>query len=350
GSPPTSTRPCARNNASISACGRPPINGSWSLIPAYSALVRAFWAEPSRTLGSNWLSMLTRRPPGRNTRIHSSIAASGCGSVHSTCRLMTRSKLASGNGNCSASASSKRTASDCAAAFRRASASIAGAKSMPVTRWPCAASSRLRNPVPQPASSASSGPRPPTTRSRMRSQAARSAAVLMLWPKPASNPAARRPQWAATCSLTGSCSMAGMSCPLVLAAKLYTDGVPALRYSLSALQGGEGTPCDVPSLQSGQLGQGFEGLGVAADRVEQEVVGALPDQLFELLGDLFRRAVDAGGVGARRVAIDHGEPAQEFLARHLRPLVDRQEHPLRDREGRGVAAGLLQRLLQYRHR
>ena len=42
--------------------------------------------------------MIASRPPGRSTRSHSSSAASGCGSVHSTCRLITRSKLPSGYG------------------------------------------------------------------------------------------------------------------------------------------------------------------------------------------------------------------------------------------------------------
>ena len=61
------------------------------------ALVRAFsrcgGAEASLYCAP---SMIASRPPGRSTRIHSSIAASGCGRVHSTCRLITRSKLPAG--------------------------------------------------------------------------------------------------------------------------------------------------------------------------------------------------------------------------------------------------------------
>jgi len=53
-----------------------------------------------------WLSTTMSRPPGRSTRIHSSIAPSGCGNVHKRCRLMAISKLAAVKGSCSASASS----------------------------------------------------------------------------------------------------------------------------------------------------------------------------------------------------------------------------------------------------
>ena len=81
---------------------------SWSPIAAYSLLARAPPADPRRAPASNCPSRMTRRAPGRRTRIHSSIAASGCGSVQSTWRLMTRSKLPGENGSCSASASSSR--------------------------------------------------------------------------------------------------------------------------------------------------------------------------------------------------------------------------------------------------
>jgi len=104
-------------------------------------------------------------------------------------------------------------AARCSAALRRASASIAGAKSIPVTRCPREASSRLRNPVPQPASSTSSALRPASTRPKIRSHATRSAAVRMLCPKSSSKCAARRPQWAATCCFTGSVSTALIALP-----------------------------------------------------------------------------------------------------------------------------------------
>ena len=67
--------------------------------------MRAFSWQPgcapaTRSLPSSTApSTTTSRAPGRNTRIHSSIAASGCGRVHSTCRLIARSKLAGANGN-----------------------------------------------------------------------------------------------------------------------------------------------------------------------------------------------------------------------------------------------------------
>ena len=69
---------------------------------------------------------------------------------------------------------------------------IDGAKSMPVTRCPRDASSRLKKPVPQPMSSTSSAPAAGRIKSRIRSQAARSAGLRMLWPKSASKCAARR--------------------------------------------------------------------------------------------------------------------------------------------------------------
>src|SRR5438477_7744798 len=316
GSPATSTRPCARSSASISCCGRPPRNGNRSPIAAYSVLERAFCGEGSRTLGSNWLSITASRPPGRNTRIHSSIAASGCGSVHSTWRVITRSKLASENCNASASPSSKRTARLCSdAAFRRASASICGAKSTPVTRCPRPASSRLRNPVPQPTSSASRGARPPTARATMRSQAARSASVRMLCPKSLSNPAARRFQCAATCCFTSS---------------------------VSAIV--------APLFQSGQLGERFDLLLVAAGRVQQQMIGALGGQRLELLGDLLGGAVNAAGIDPRRIFVDDRKPAQEFLARNIGPLMHAEKDTLRDRESLGVAPLRRQRFLQDRYR
>src|SRR5262249_30411958 len=116
----------------------------------------------------------------------------------------TRWKRRGAKGSCSASASSKRTDRPRAAALRRASSIIAEAKSTPTTWCPRAASSRARKPVPQPTSSASTPGRPSRTRSKMRSQAARSPGVRMLWPKSSSKLGARRPQWVATCCLTGS--------------------------------------------------------------------------------------------------------------------------------------------------
>src|ERR1051326_3418068 len=227
---------------------------------------------------------------------------------------MTRSKLASEKRSASASPSSKRTGRPSrVAAFRCASASICGAKSMPVTRCPWLASSRLKNPVPQPTSSASSGARPPTTSARMRSQAVRSARVRMLCPKSLSNPGARRFQCAATCCLTSS--------------------VCAIARSLK--------PC--------QFGQGFGLLLVAAGRAEQQMGGAVRRPCFELLGNLLRRAVNAAGIDARRVLVDDGEPAQQFLARDIGPLMHTEKDALRDRESRRVAPLRRQCLLQDRY-
>src|SRR5262249_12410253 len=106
----------------------------------------------------------------------------------------------------------------------------------------------------------------------MRSQAARSAAVLMLWPKPASNPGARRPQWAATCCLTKSVS-------------------PELRRQGSLGETGDRRQC-------------FELLDMARDRVEQQMVGAHRNQFLEPLAHLLGGAVDTRGVGALGVVVN----------------------------------------------
>src|SRR5262249_12579821 len=198
------TRPCVFTGISMSSRDRPLRNGSWSPIAAYSSLARAIPDERARPPVSNWPSTTARRPPGRSTRIHSSMASSGCGSVQSRWRLMTRWKRRGAKGSCSASASSKRTDRPRAAALRRASSIIADAKSTPTTWCPRAASSRARKPVPQPTSSASRPGRPSRTRSKMRFQAVRSPGVRMLWAKSSSKLGARRFQWVATCCLTRS--------------------------------------------------------------------------------------------------------------------------------------------------
>jgi len=69
-------------------------------------LLRALSRGSSEALTSAWLSTTMSRPPGRSTRIHSSIARSGCGNVHNRCRLTAISKLAAAKGSSSASASS----------------------------------------------------------------------------------------------------------------------------------------------------------------------------------------------------------------------------------------------------
>src|SRR5436309_3065431 len=65
------------------------------------------------------------------------------------------------------------------------------------------------------------------------------------------------------------------------------------------------------STASGQphdLGQRLELLGVAADRVEQEMVRAHAHELLQPLTHLLGRAVHTGGIGAVRVVIDRREP------------------------------------------
>jgi hypothetical protein len=75
-------------------------------------------------------------------------------------------------------------------------------------------------------------------------------------------------------------------------------------------------------------GERFHVFGVATDGVEEEVVCAEGDQLVQSLPDLLGRAVDAGGVGTGRVAIDDGEPAVELFACHFRAFVHGHEHTL----------------------
>jgi len=50
-------------------------------IEAYSALLRAVSSSSGEALISAWLSTTMSRPPGRNTRSHSSIARSGFGNA-----------------------------------------------------------------------------------------------------------------------------------------------------------------------------------------------------------------------------------------------------------------------------
>src|SRR5438874_2715334 len=77
--------------------------------------------------------------------------------------------------------------------------------------------------------------------------------------------------------------------------------------------------------------------------------GAVCRQRFELLSDLLGGAVNAAGIDPRRIFVDDREPAQEFLARNIGPLMHAEKDALRDRESLGVAALRRQRFLQDRY-
>src|SRR5262245_63891626 len=74
------------------------------------------------------------------------------------------------------------------------------------------------------------------------------------------------------------------------------------------------------------------------------------DQLLELLANLLRSAVNAGGVRAGGVVIDDAVPAVQLVARSVGALVDGQEHALGDRKRPGIAPSLLEMLAEERDR
>src|SRR5438128_11139010 len=70
--------------------------------------------------------------------------------------------------------------------------------------------------------------------------------------------------------------------------------------------------------------------GVAANGIEQQVVGAHLHELFELLGHLLRGAVKSRRISPGRIPIHDGEPAEELLASHSRVVVHRDKQALGD--------------------
>src|SRR5205085_8697218 len=64
--------------------------------------------------------------------------------------------------------------------------------------------------------------------------------------------------------------------------------------------------------EPGEFGHRLQLLGVARDRVQQQMSGTGGDQILEPLAHLLGRAVDARRVGAGRIVVDLGEPAVEL--------------------------------------
>src|SRR5262249_40813763 len=84
----------------------------------------------------------------------------------------------------------------------------------------------------------------------------------------------------------------------------------------------------IDALHSRHRGERLQLLAEPADGVEEQMIGAQAHQLLQLLAHLGRRAVDARGVGAVGVPIHDAEPAVHLFARHVGPIVHRQEHAL----------------------
>ena len=97
------------------------------------------------------------------------------------------------------------------------------------------------------------------------------------------------------------------------------------------MRGSSGRPARESAVGLGQaddLGQRLELLGVAGDRIEQQMIGAQPDQRLELLADLLRCAEHTGRRRPGGVVIDLAEPALELglgeavLDQRIRPTFD----------------------------
>src|SRR6266566_4471628 len=129
-----------------------------SSAPAIQPVQRSMLRRPSALTGF-WIvtSAIWIRPPGVSTRKISAKTASLSGIRSITRFEITTSKLASGNGSCSASLSPNSTfAAPISAAAVRAFVSISGVMSIPVT-WPCSpticAATSESVPAPEPMSS-----------------------------------------------------------------------------------------------------------------------------------------------------------------------------------------------------
>lgn len=68
-------------------------------------------------------------------------------------------------------------------------------------------------------------------------------------------------------------------------------------------------------------GQGFQLLGMTADRVEEEVVGTHGHQLFQPIPHLLRRAMNPRGIGSVGVVIHLSEPAVDLRPGHVWTLM-----------------------------